>query len=89
MDDGSITTIMSVVRTQSRGITVQPTKRKLSRRKIDIDPDTVEVLSSHRSSNWNTDSALGCRTKTMASCSRTILANHSTYGLNEGLPVTC
>jgi integrase len=48
LEGGSITTNSSVIRTQDLGITIQPPKTAASRRKIDIDPDTVEILRQHK-----------------------------------------
>jgi len=44
---GSIAISRSVVRSQDLGIILQPTKTDRSRRRIDIDEETVEVLQGH------------------------------------------
>jgi len=43
-----ISVVQSLVRSAQKGLILQPPKTRLSRRVIDIDSDTVEVLNRHR-----------------------------------------
>ena len=47
-DAGAITFNRSVVRIRGQGIVIQPTKTDRSRRKLDVDTDTIAVLRAHR-----------------------------------------
>ena len=48
LDAGTIIINRSVIRTQQHGVLIQPVKAERSRRKIDVDPDTVTALRTHR-----------------------------------------
>jgi integrase len=47
-DTPSITITQSVIRTQRLGITIEPTKTDRSRRRIDLDVDTISLLRQHK-----------------------------------------
>ena len=47
-DRASITVRRALVRVRGLGLILQPTKTDGSRRRLDIDPDTVAVLRAHR-----------------------------------------
>ena len=47
LDEGIFTVNRSLVRTQRKGLVLQPTKTDRSRRRIDIDSDTIAVLKAH------------------------------------------
>ena len=48
LDDGAITIVLSLVRSTEMGVILEPPKRDSSRRVIDLDQATVEVLRQHR-----------------------------------------
>ena len=47
METGVISIVQAVVRTLHQGVIIQPTKTGASRRSVDLDDDTIEVLRSH------------------------------------------
>ncbi len=47
LETGIIAVVQTVSRSQEKGIIIQPTKTGSSRRNVDLDDDTIEVLRAH------------------------------------------